>query len=261
MWLRDRRGWFKRNSRKDQCSKKQMEDEQCRGKCIDYCSAEGGRHFKHKCTEQPSAEEHTWPEKTTVTVNKEALGCGETADWKKKPHERFRILLGGGGPFIFSLICLTCRWSCNGLVSKTGENKGQWKVISNNSHPLSLLVIKQYDQRSRRRFCKLSHCQKCYSLWGFLCVCVCVCHMSAYITVFSCWGQQLCLSGLRNVGYKQLIRAETAYTMRSSHILNFQTHTIEPLHSATLHTDRGLAQSNTTTKTRLFSSIFVLILH
>lgn len=59
------------HSRKDQCGKKRMEDEQCGGKCIDYCNAEGGSHFKHKCTEQPFTEQsNTWPERTTIAVNK-----------------------------------------------------------------------------------------------------------------------------------------------------------------------------------------------
>lgn len=87
----------------------------------------------------------------------------------------FRTLLWRG--FMFSLICLTCKWSCNGLVSKTWENQSQWKIRSNNSHPLSLLVVKEYNQRSLHCFCKLSHCQKCFSWWGYLgCVCVCVFH-------------------------------------------------------------------------------------
>lgn len=47
-----------------------MEDEQCRGKCIDYCSADGGRHFKHKCTEQLSTDTWNTTENTTVAVNK-----------------------------------------------------------------------------------------------------------------------------------------------------------------------------------------------
>lgn len=79
------KAWYAlEHSRKDQCGKKRMEDEQCGGKCTDYCNAEGGTHFKHKCTEQPFTEQsNTWPERTTVAVNK---GVGRQI--KKKHMKR-----------------------------------------------------------------------------------------------------------------------------------------------------------------------------
>lgn len=124
------KAWYAlEHSRKDQCGKKWIEDEQCGGKCTNYCNAEGGSHFKHKCTEQPFTEQtNTWPERTTVAVNKGVGGrmVGGWAD-KKETHETFRILLSGA--FIFSSICLTCRWSCGGSVNSQ-QDGGQSGSVS-----------------------------------------------------------------------------------------------------------------------------------